>query len=125
MFLKNEDGINISVSTLHRHLKSLFRRKAQSDVPDVALFLQEELNQHRMLHGYNAFEMHPVWFGSDSENCTPQILDPQGAPLRQQNRLRRRLYTNPGPNFLWHVDSYDKLKPYRICINSVVDGFLI
>ena len=32
MFLKNEDGVNISMSTLCRHLKllGLFRRKAQS-----------------------------------------------------------------------------------------------
>ncbi|KAF5886491.1 uncharacterized protein DAT39_022508, partial [Clarias magur] len=26
------------------------------------------------------------------------------------------------PNFLWHVDSYDKLKPIGICINGAIDG---
>ncbi|KAG7462419.1 hypothetical protein MATL_G00184650 [Megalops atlanticus] len=52
-----------------------------------------------------------------------KILDLQGVELRLRNRLRRRLYRNPGPNFLWHVDSYDKLKPYGICINGAVDGF--
>ena len=51
------------------------------------------------------------------------ILDPRGVQLRKRNRLRRFLYINPGPNFLWHVDSYDKLKPYGICINGAVDGF--
>lgn len=35
----------------------------------------------------------------------------------------RRIYVNPGPNFVWHVDSYDKLKPYGICINRAIDGF--
>ena len=51
MFLKSEEGINISMSTLRRHLKSLglFRRKAQSDLLQVALFLQEQLNQYGML----------------------------------------------------------------------------
>lgn len=52
-----------------------------------------------------------------------KILDPQGVQLRRRNRLRRRMYRNPGPNFLWHVDSYDKLKPYGICINGAIDGF--
>ena len=51
MFLKSEEGINISMSTLRRHLKSLglFRRKAQSELLQVALFLQEQLNQYGML----------------------------------------------------------------------------
>ena len=51
MFLKREEGINISMSTLRRHLKSLglFRREAQSELLQVALFLQEQLNQYGML----------------------------------------------------------------------------
>ena len=28
-----------------------------------------------------------------------------------------------GPNFIWHVDGYDKLKPYGLCINACIDGF--
>jgi arginine repressor len=59
MFLKSEEGINISMSTLRRHLKSLglFRRKAQSDLLQVALFLQEQLNQYGMLHGYKLMNL--------------------------------------------------------------------
>ena len=30
---------------------------------------------------------------------------------------------NPGPNFAWHVDRYDKLKPYGFPIHGCVDGF--
>lgn len=63
----------LSISTLRRHLKSLglFRQKAQSDVLDVALFLQEQLNQHRMLHGYKfmhlkCFHMLPYRCGTFS-----------------------------------------------------------
>lgn len=28
-----------------------------------------------------------------------------------------------GPNYLWHVDGYDKLKPYGFCIHGCIDGF--
>lgn len=54
MFPENVDGLNTSMSSLRRHLESLglFRRRAQSDVLDVTLFLQEQLNQHGTLHGY-------------------------------------------------------------------------
>ena len=33
------------------------------------------------------------------------------------------MYTNPGPNFAWHVDGYDKLKPYGFPIHGCVEGF--
>ena len=36
---------------------------------------------------------------------------------------RARQYTCSGPNALWHMDSYDKLKPYGIAINDCIDGF--
>jgi len=129
MFLKVEDGINISMSTLRRHLQSLglFRRKAQSDLLEVALFIQEQLNQYGTLHGYKFMHLKCIQTGLVVSQRTVRyllkILDPEGVQLRLRNRLRRRLYQNPGPNFLWHVDSYDKLKPYGICINGAVDGF--
>lgn len=30
---------------------------------------------------------------------------------------------NNGPNYIWHMDGYDKLKPYGICIHGCIDGF--
>ena len=50
-------------------------------------------------------------------------VDPEGTALRRAHRLRRRMYTNPGPNFAWHLDGYDKLKPYGFPIHGCVDGF--
>ncbi|MEQ2182533.1 hypothetical protein GOODEAATRI_023306, partial [Goodea atripinnis] len=35
----------------------------------------------------------------------------------------RRNYFYKCPNFIWHIDSYDKRKPYGICINRNIDGF--
>ena len=28
-----------------------------------------------------------------------------------------------GPNFISHIDGYDKLKPYGFCIHSAIDGY--
>lgn len=41
--------------------------------------------------------------------CALRILDPEGVSLRSQHCLSRRQYYNQGPNFLVHIDGYDKL----------------
>ena len=50
-------------------------------------------------------------------------MDQEGTRLRQAHRLKRRKYTNPGPNYCWHADGYDKLKPYGLPIHGCIDGF--
>ena len=35
----------------------------------------------------------------------------------------RRLYFVRGPNWVWHIDEYDKLKPYGFNIHGAIDGF--
>ena len=52
-----------------------------------------------------------------------RIIDPKGAGCRKRRRLKRRRYVTPGPNFLWHVDEWDKLAPLGIFIHGAVDGF--
>ena len=50
-------------------------------------------------------------------------IDPEGTENRRRHRLKRRQYNNPGPNFAWHIDGYDKLKPYGFPIHGGIDGF--
>ncbi len=51
------------------------------------------------------------------------IMDPEGVNRRKSHRLIRRKYSNPGPNFVWHMDGYEKLKPYGFAIHGAIDGF--
>ncbi len=52
------------------------------------------------------------------------MIDPEGVQNRRRHRLRRRRYSTLGPNFLlWHLDGWDKLKPYGFCVHGCVDGF--
>ena len=50
-------------------------------------------------------------------------LDPEGAEFRKARRLKRRQYSNPGPNYTWHIDGYDKAKPWGFSIHGGIDGF--
>ena len=50
-------------------------------------------------------------------------MDPDSSNLRKARQLRRRTYLNPGPNQAWHIDDYDKLKPFGFPIHGAIDGF--
>lgn len=50
-------------------------------------------------------------------------LDSAGVEARRIRRLRRRMYSAAGPNFLWHIDGYDKVKPFGLCIHGCTDAF--
>ena len=43
--------------------------------------------------------------------------------FRLSRRLNRRTYRANGPNFIWHIDGNDKLKPYGFGISGCIDGF--
>ena len=44
-------------------------------------------------------------------------------PRRKAHRLVRHRYYAQSPNYVWHVDGYDKLKPYGFCIHGAIDGY--
>ena len=50
-------------------------------------------------------------------------LDPEGCQQRKARRLQRRNYTSPGPNYVWLVNGYDKLKPYGFPIHGCIGGW--
>ena len=33
------------------------------------------------------------------------------------------MYVSQGPNFMWHIDGYDKLKPFSFPIHGAIHGF--
>ena len=50
-------------------------------------------------------------------------IDPEGSELRRKHRLKRRVYQNPGPNYSWHIDGYDKLKCWGFPIHGAIHGY--
>ena len=50
-------------------------------------------------------------------------IDPESVELRTSHRLVRRVYRSIGPNYLWHIDGYDKLKPFGFPIHGAIDGY--
>ena len=50
-------------------------------------------------------------------------VDPEGVAERRRTHLRHRVYDNPGPNYVWHIDGNHKLVRWGFLIHVAVDGF--
>lgn len=128
-FLSLRHNIKISHRSLKRMLRrrGLYRRKYFTNLEVIVSFLQREVQRSSQLHGYRWMHLRCLQHGftvtQDVIRLALNAVDPHGVDIRRRRRLRRRAYFNHGPNFLWHLDSYDKLKRYGICINGCIDGF--
>ena len=129
LFLSKFHGIEMSVRTLKNRFSSLgLRRKdAEFNEGEVRQRIQQEIDGPGCLSGYRS-----MWHTLRREGyAIPRHLvqrllkemDPDGCEMRRKHRLQRRAYVNPGPNYCWHIDGYDKLKPYGFPIHACIDGF--
>ena len=50
-------------------------------------------------------------------------VDPTGVRARVKCVLRRRQYSVPAPNDLWHLDGYHKLIRWGLVIHGGIDGY--
>ncbi|CAL9694886.1 unnamed protein product [Knipowitschia caucasica] len=68
-------------------------------------------------------QKHSIVVRRDDVMRLMKSLDPAGTENRSRHRFVRRAYCSGGPNDTWHVDGYDKLKPFGIAISGCIDGF--
>ncbi|KAB0795190.1 hypothetical protein PPYR_12029 [Photinus pyralis] len=128
-FLADKHNIFISERHLRRklHQLKLYRRKYYTNVDEVIAYITENVRNHGQLHGYRWMHLKCIQNGfvvsQEVVRSILHIVDPDGIEIRRRRRLRRRQYKNKGPNFLWHIDCYDKLKPFGICVSGCIDGF--
>ncbi|XP_046851368.1 uncharacterized protein LOC124444760 [Xenia sp. Carnegie-2017] len=47
----------------------------------------------------------------------------RGMCFEKAKKLKRRNYLSYGPNQCWHIDGYDKLKPFGFPVHGAIDGF--
>ena len=125
----NLHGITVSLSTLKRRLQTLglSRRAANVSVDELKEAIQRELGGSGCFVGYRRLWARLRRKGYFVKRATVMTilreLDPEGVDSRKRKRLRRRTYEAKGSNFVWHIDDYDKLKPYGFCVHGGIDGF--
>lgn len=127
--LFSRNNVNISEITVKRRLNrmGLYRKKFYSSASDVVDFVLSEIEASGRQVGYKWLHLKAIQKGlvvtqNIIRECL-KLLDEEGVERRKSRRLRRRAYISRGPNFTHHVDGYDKLKPFGLCISGSIDGF--
>ncbi|XP_020901510.1 uncharacterized protein LOC110240064 [Exaiptasia diaphana] len=108
--------------------QGLRRRKQPDNLQKVIDTICQELNGSGNCIGYRQMHQrlrvnHGLVVDRETVRLSLKILDPVGVENRSRRRLRRREYRGRGPNFIWHMDGYDKLKPYGMAIHGAIDGY--
>lgn len=126
-------GIAVGLRTLKRWLSILRlkrqRRGNEAQLEDIVSAILTEMEEYVGSHvGYREMTRrlrikHNLKVTRDTVMRAMRVVDPEGVENRRRHRLRRRRYCTPGPNFLWHLDGWDKLKPYGFCVHGCIDGF--
>ena len=129
-FLGLPHGCVLGIRQLKRILqrRGLGRRKNRSEIEEVYRAIRRELRGSGSTMGYRQMtrrllHSHGVIVDKETVRELLKILDPEGVNARSRHRLHRRQYKTEGPNHVWHIDGYDKLKPFGFCIHGSIDGY--
>ena len=131
-FLKHEHFIKISLRTLNNRVKTygIGKRNQNNyhgDVNQLKSVIGEEVQGCGQLLGYlsmwNHLRLnHNIYAPRDHVMTALQQVDPAGTEARRKHQLKCREYESNGPNDCWHIDGYDKLKPFGFPIHGAIDG---
>lgn len=123
-------GYKISYRYLQRILQTLglHLKKCKENLDLIIHTILKELENSGSCLGYESmWKRLKLQYGLKVNRLTVRkllrVIDPEGVECRFKYKLKRREYKVSGPNYLWHMDGYDKLKPYGFAIHGCVDGF--
>ncbi len=92
--LAHQHGVIISKRTLQRLCRklNLFRRKNQTDIEEIASFVQSEMATSGRLQGYRWLHLRAIRRGyvvsQETMRMVIKEIDPEGVELRRARRLR-------------------------------------
>ena len=127
--LESVHDIQLSIRQINRILRTLglYRRRNHISPREALQAVSVELNSSASCFGYRLMHQklrtEGVNIDRETVRIALQILDPEGVEQRSRRRFRRRKYTSKGPNHIWHLDGYDKLKPFGLAIHGAIDGY--
>ena len=125
--LRKHHNITINLSTLKRKLKQykLHRNKVEFDPQVLRNAIVDIIDRPRSSVGYrsvwHALQQKGIRVPRSKVEEIVRELDLDGVEVRKTHRLRRREYTCPGPNKVWHADCYDKMKPFGFPVYGCID----
>lgn len=128
--LKTHHDVHMSLRSLTYRLNQLGLRKRgnYSNLHEVQAVIRSELRGPGQMFGYRTMwqvlkQKYNLTVKRKDVMTLLSEMNPVGSCRRRSRRFVRRVYHSMGPNYIWHVDGYDKLKPYGISVSGCIDGF--
>ena len=127
--LSSIHNVKITLRQLNRILRllNLYRRHGKSPLNVVIKEVAKELKGPSSSYGYRQMHQQLRKNGLVVDKETTRLiiksLDPEKVAERKRKRLTRRVYVSHGPNNTWHMDGYDKMKPFGFAIHGAIDGY--
>ena len=116
-FLFVYHGIQVTLRQLNCILRKLglTRRKFKVSITSVITAIWTELASSSSSFGYRMMHQNlrqkKLVANREAVRTAIRSLDPEGVTARSRRRLHRRVYNARGPNYVWNIDGYDKIKP--------------
>lgn len=124
--MNDNHGISISLRSLYRIAQSIgLSRRNYADVSEVETYVRHELEGPGVLLGQNAMwrslqTTHYLTAKRSDVRAIMQRIRPSTSITGLRANFVRRSYYSLGPNYVWHADGYDKLKPYGFGISGCI-----
>ena len=131
-FLQEHHGFKMSLRTLKTRLKQFGLQRKNNLTNELTrrmkLAIVDELQGPGGKSGYRSMWdrlrlFHGTTVPRNAVMVALREIDPEGSAERKRRKLSRRVYSTLGPNHCWHIDGYDKLKPYGFPIHGCIDGY--
>ncbi|CAL8235713.1 unnamed protein product [Boreogadus saida] len=122
----------VSLKTLHRRIAlwGLRRDDLNNRISDEELdVIVSDIHRHYPSAGYKMILGHlrssQLFVKRGRVLASLRRVDPQGVLMRRLSlrTVKRRCYSVPAPNSLWHIDGHHKLIRWRVVVHGGIDGF--
>ena len=102
-------------------------RKQKTPTNKGIEFIRTKISTSSSSFGYRVMlcELRENGFVIDTEavHFKMKALDPEDVAKGSAKRLNIKTYRSPGPNHIWHIDGYDKRKPFDMVRHVCIDGY--
>ena len=116
----------LSVLSVH-HNVSLSTQQLKTSINNVLAFVINELEFSSRYLGYRAMHqkllMNGLIIDQESVHLILKERDPLGGERRGWHSLTKCTYISTGANYIWHIDGYEKIKPFGFAIHGAIDGY--
>ncbi|XP_067045483.1 uncharacterized protein [Acropora muricata] len=109
------------VNTIKRYDEKLLPRDVLDAVSEEAADSAQRLGYRRM---WERLRRKNIRVKRDQVAACMKLLGlEKEMPYNKRHKKQHHIYTSQGPNYLWHIDGFDKLNRWGFYVHGAIDGY--